>query len=144
MNNASTKTPFHLWIVGIIAVLWNAMGALDYTATHMRLDWYMSQFTAEQLDYFYSFPAWAVATWAIAVWGSLLASFMLLFRKALAVWLFGIAIIAMALTSVYNLVLTDGLELMGEGAIGFTAVIWAIAFFLFFYSRAMAKRGVLR
>jgi hypothetical protein len=144
MNNASTKTPFHLWIVGIIAVLWNAMGAFDYTATHMRLDWYMSQFTAEQLDYFYAFPAWVVAAWAIAVWGSLLASFMLLFRKSLAVWLFGIAVIAMVLTSVYNFILTNGLELMGEGAIGFSAVIWAIALFLFFYSRAMAKRGVLR
>ena len=33
---------------------------------------------------------------------------------------------------------------MGSGAAVFSAVIWAIALFLFFYARAMAKRGVLR
>jgi hypothetical protein len=33
--------------------------------------------------------------------------------------------------------------LMGEGGVMFTAVIWVIALFLFFYAQAMAKRRVL-
>jgi hypothetical protein len=33
---------------------------------------------------------------------------------------------------------------MGPEAAVFSAVIWVIALFLFFYARAMAKRGVLR
>lgn len=138
-----TKAPFHLWIVGVLAVLWNAIGAFDYTATQMQLDFYMSQFTQEQLDYFYGFPAWVDAAWAIAVWSSLLGSLLLLFRKALAAWLFGLAILAMVVTSVHNMVLTDGMEVMGEGAMTFTVVIWVIALFLYFYSAAMAKRRVL-
>jgi len=32
---------------------------------------------------------------------------------------------------------------MGPGALAFSAVIWVIALFLFFYARAMTKRGVL-
>jgi hypothetical protein len=32
---------------------------------------------------------------------------------------------------------------MGSGGVIFTAVIWVIALLLFFYSRAMTKRGVL-
>jgi hypothetical protein len=40
-------------------------------------------------------------------------------------------------------VLSDGLSMVGTGGAIFTAVIWAIAIFLFFYARAMAKRGVL-
>ena len=144
MNATTRKVPRHLWIVGIIAVLWNAMGAFDYAATQFRLDFYMSQFTPEQLEYFYGFPAWAVASWAIAVWSSLIASVGLLLRKAWAVGLFGLALAAMVITFVYNFVLSDGLSMMGTGGAIFTAVIWAIAIFLFFYARAMARRGVLR
>ena len=36
------------------------------------------------------------------------------------------------------------MALMGTGGAVFTAVIWLIAFSLFFYARAMARRGVLR
>ena len=74
MNESSVKTPWHLWVVGIVAFLWNSIGALDYTATQLRVEAYMSQFSPEQLEYFYGFPSWAVACWAIAVWGSLLGS----------------------------------------------------------------------
>jgi hypothetical protein len=133
-----------LWIVGVIALLWNAMGAFDYLATKMRLEFYMSQFTPEQLDYFYSFPAWVVAAWAVAVWGDLLGSIALLLRKAWAVWLFGAGVLGLAVSSVYNFVLSNGLEIMGSEAAMFTLVIWIIALFLFFYALSMAKRGVLR
>jgi hypothetical protein len=142
--NTTVKTPVHLWIVGILAVLWNAMGAFDYSATQLRLDFYMSQFTAEQLEYFYGIPAWADAAWAIAVWSSLLASFGLLFRQAWSVMLFGVAIIAMAGNSVYTMVLTDGMDLMGAGAAAFTAIIWAIAIGLFLYALIMKRRSILR
>lgn len=144
MSEPAIKAPGHLWVVGIVSVLWNAIGAFDYAATQFRVESYMSQFSEEQLAYFYGFPAWAVATWAIAVWSSLLGSLALLFRKAWAVELFGIAIAAMVITYVYNFLLSNGLSMMGAGGLIFTAVIWLIAFFLFFYARAMAKRGVLR
>jgi hypothetical protein len=144
MDQPTGKAPRHLWIAGILAVLWNAIGAFDYSATQLRLESYMSQFTPEQLEYFYGFPAWAVAAWAIAVWSSLLGSFALLLRKAWAAWLFALALAGMAVTTLYNFVLTDGAAMMGSGAAAFSAVIWAIALFLFFYARAMAGRGVLR
>lgn len=144
MNEAAVKVPRHLWIVGVLTLLWNAIGAFDYAATQLRVEAYMSQFTPQQLEYFYGFPAWAVASWAIAVWSSLLGSLGLLLRKEWAVWLFGLALAGMALTFVYNFLLSDGLSMMGTGGAIFTAVIWAIAIFLFLYSRAMAKRGVLR
>jgi hypothetical protein len=144
MNQATAKVPRHLWIVGVLTLLWNSIGAFDYAATQFRIEAYMSQFTPEQLEYFYGFPAWAVASWAIAVWSSLFGSLGLLLRKSWAAGLFGLALIAMAITFVYNFLLSDGLSMMGPGGAIFTAVIWAVAIFLFFYARAMAKRGVLR
>ena len=144
MAENPVKTPIHLWIVGIVSTLWNAMGAFDYYATQSRMESYMSQFTPEQLEYFYGFPAWMDAVWAIAVWGSLLGSLGLLMRKRWASWLFGAAILGLGASTVYNFVLSDGMAAMGtEGAV-FTVVIWVVALFLFFYSRAMAARGVLK
>lgn len=139
----TTRAPFHFWIVAILAVLWNSVGAFDYSATQFRVESYMAKFTPEQLEYFYGFPAWADAAWALGVWGSFLGSLALLLRKSWAVWLFGISILGLAGTTVYNYVLTDGQAAMGEGAMVFTAVIWVIVLFLFSYAKAMDKRGVL-
>ena len=124
-------------------MLWNAVGAFDYTATQYRFESYMSQFTPEQLEYFYGFPVWMDAAWAIAIWASLLGSIALLWRKAWAAWLFGVAILGLAVSSVYSFILSDGMAVMGSGAATFTAVIWVIALFLYFYARAMAERRVL-
>ena len=77
------KTPWHLWVVGLISLLWNAMGVLDYVMTMSKNEAYLSEFTQEQLDYFFSFPTWVVVSWTVAVWGSLLGSLLLLLRKRL-------------------------------------------------------------
>lgn len=143
MNADNEKTPVHFWVVGVLALLWDAMGAFDYAATQYRIESYMSQFTQAQLDYFYAFPAWADAAWALAVWSSLAGAVSLLLRRRWAVILFGAAIVGLAMTTVYNFILSDGLAVMGTGAAAFTVVIWAIALFLFFYARGMAQRGVL-
>ena len=95
MNELNTRAPRHLWIVGGLSLLWNAVGALDYSASQLRIEAYMSQFTPEQLEYFYGFPAWAVASWAIAVWRSLIASLGLLLRQGRAVGMFGLALAAL-------------------------------------------------
>ena len=144
MNETSSRVPRHLWFIGVLAVLWNAIGAFDYAATQLRIESYMSQFTPEQLEYFYGFPAWTVAAWAIAVWGSLLASIGLLLRKRWTVPLFGLVLIAMVLTAIQHFLLSDGMRIMGSVGAMFTVVIWIIAIALFLYARAMAARGVLR
>jgi hypothetical protein len=137
------RTPAHLWIVGVVSLLWNAMGAFDYLASQLKLESYMSQFSEEQLDYFYAFPAWAVSGWAFGVWGALAGSVFLLMRRRWAVWAFAISLAGMAVSSLYSLVLSDGIAVMGSGAVVFTAVIWAIAISLLVYAQAQAKRGVL-
>ena len=143
MTQTTTRTPIHLWIVGILAVLWNAGGAFDYTATQYRIESYMNQFSPEQLEYFYGFPVWMDAAWAIAIWASVLGSLSLLLRKAWAVWLFGLSILGLAVSTVYNFVLTDGMAVMGSAGATFTGAIWVIALFLYFYAKAMAARKVL-
>jgi hypothetical protein len=141
----SVHAPRHLWVIGILALIWNAMGAFDYVMTETRNEAYMAKFTAEQLDYFYSFPVWVVACWAIAVWGSVAASILLLLRKRLAESVFLVAFVAMVITTIYNYGISDGLEAMGEGAgnLVFSGLIFVVALLLWLYARAMRRRGVL-
>ena len=79
------KTPWHLWVIGVVTLLWNAGGAFDYLMTETRAQWYLDQFTPEQLDYFYGFPPWVVASWAVGVWFAVLGSVLLLVRSRHAV-----------------------------------------------------------
>ena len=137
-------TPWHLWVIGIVALLWSGMGALDYFMTQTRNEAYMSAFTPEQLDFFYGLPAWAVATWAIAVWGGVLGAILLLFRHRLAVSVFLVSFIAMVITAFQNYILSNAMEVMGDAfSLGFTAAIFVVALALYLYARTMHKRQVL-
>ena len=143
MTDTPARTPWHLWVVGIAALLWNCLGGFDYLMTQTQNESYMSNFTPEQLEYFYGFPAWVVSAWAIAVWGGLLGSILLLLRKKLAVPVFLTVFVAVLVTTFHNFVLTNGLEIMGTFAAVFTVVVIAIAVGLWQYSKRMRARGLL-
>ncbi len=139
------RTPWQLWVVGILALLWNAMGAIDYLMTETKNPSYMSQFTAEQLEYFYGMPAWVVSGWAIAVWGAVLGSILLLMRRALAYPVFIVSFVGLLVTMLHNLVLAPGpAEMRTPGAMAFTAAIVVVSILLIVFSGMQKKRGVLR
>lgn len=141
---AAVKTPWHLWVVGVVSLLWNAVGALDFVMTQTKNAAYMKNFTPEQLEYFYGFPGWVIATLALGVWGSVFGSLLLLLRRRVAVEFFLASVAGILLTAVHNFVLTDGMKIMGgAGAAVFSGVICLIGVLLLFYSRAMRRRGVL-
>jgi hypothetical protein len=143
-DSLSSKRPLHLWIVGILSLLWNAMGAFDYFMTQTKNEAHMAKFTPEQLEYFYSFPTWVEAAWATAVWVAVAGSILLLMRKKVTELLFLVALVAMVLTSIYNFGLSNGLEVMGDPfSLIFTAIIFVVSVALYLYARAMVKRGVL-
>jgi hypothetical protein len=140
----TVRTPLHLWVIGVLALSWNAIGAFDYAMTESKNAAYMSAFTPEQLAFFYGFPAWVIAAWAVAVWGGVLGSVLLLLRRRLAVWVFLASLVAMVVTTFHNYVLSNGLEIFTDaGSRVFTAVIFAVAVGLFVYARTMRARGAL-
>ncbi|MCP4899800.1 MAG: hypothetical protein GY906_22770, partial [bacterium] len=106
-------------------------------------EFYMSQFSEEQLAYFYGFPAWAISGWAFAVWSAVVGSVGLLLRKRWTVWAFAVSLVGMIVSSIYTLGVSNGIEIMGSGAAIFSAVIWVISIFLLVYAWIQAKSGVL-
>lgn len=143
-DTSNGRTPVHLWIVGILALLWNAAGAYAYLATQLENEAYMGSMTEQQAAYFQGLPAWVDSIWAIAVWGAVAASVGLLLRKRWAVWVFGVALAALVVNTLYSFLLAGAAEIMGTGNVIFSVIILVIAIALFIYARTQAQAGVLR
>lgn len=140
------KTPWHVWLIGILSLLWNAGGIVDYLMSQLAVESYLGQMTPEQRAYFDSFPTWAVVFWALGVWGAFAGSILLLLRSRYAAAAFGISLIGL-LANTGRLFATVGagvVDLLGRGALIFTAVLILVALALWLYARAMARRGALR
>ena len=143
MDTMTVKTPWHLWVVGALALLWNGYGGYDYVMTQTNNAAYLAQFTAEQRAYFDSYPMWMEAVWAVGVWGGVLGAVLLLLRMKWAFHAFLASLIAFAISVVYGQ-MSDGAALMGTTGMVFSAAIFLIGLGLTVYARAMTRKGVLR
>jgi hypothetical protein len=92
-----------------------------------------------------AFPMYAKIGWGLGVWGGLLGSILLLIRSRYAVWAFAVSMLGIALSIGYQLALAPPLQGATGGAYKVMPwVIIVIGIALLVYSRAMAKRDVLR
>ena len=97
----SARTPAHLWIVGILSLLWNCFGAYDYTMSHMRNMDYLGSMGMDAnrvLAYMDSMPIYAKFGWGLGVWAALLGSILLLMRSRYALYAFAASLVGMALS----------------------------------------------
>lgn len=148
-HDPARAAPWHLWAVGVISLLWNLIGATDYTLSQLRNPaWIeggaerMGITASEMIAYIDSFPAWMHAFWALGVWGAIIGSILLLMRKRLAVWSFAVSLLGLAATQFYR-ALTPQPEWV-QGDLVFNLILWSIATFLLIYAVSMRNKGVLR
>ena len=140
----AVKTPWHLWLVGAVGLLWNAGGMFSWYSI-MFGDPEAMQFTPEMMDFFNPYPWWALVTFTVGTWGAFFGCVALLFRSKLSTALFIIALLGLAGTTIYERVIATLPEaFQGAGQWIFAIVIWSTTIGLFLYARAMVSKGVLR
>lgn len=141
-----SRTPWHIWVVGVLGVLWNAFGCWDYTMTQLKGEEHLRAFgmTEAQIAAFEAMPAWSHAVWAIGVWGGLLGAILILLRRKLALPVFGVSFLGFLAGLAYQYGLSDTAKLLPEGSWMMSVVIGAACVFFIWYSWTMTKRGVLR
>lgn len=147
----AAKTPVHLWIVGVLALLWNGWGGYDYLMTRMRNTDYLAAMMPgvdpnEMLAYLDAYPIWAQFGWGLGVWAAVLGSILLLLRSRYAVWAFAASLVGMVLSFGYALFMAPpmpGQEQAGMMAY-FPLVIVVVGVALFYYAYRQQQRGVLR
>jgi hypothetical protein len=145
--NDTVRTPVHLWIVGVIGLLWNGYGCYDYFMTQTNNAEYLASMgmTEAQSAYYETMPTWLEGAWAVGVWGALLGSLLLLLRNRWAVTAFALSLLGLALATLYQFVLTSPPEGMYTTFVFVAqALVWAGAIFFLLYAMRMRKAGVLR
>lgn len=133
------RTPWHVWVVGGIALVWNAFGATDYVMTQLQHEEYMSAFSDEQREFFYTMPAWAVAGWAVAIWSSVIGSVLILARNRFAAPAFLAALAGMAVSFGHDLTSGSMHLLGGAGYLVMMTLVAGTGAGLYFYARWMNR-----
>jgi len=141
-----TKTPWHLWVVGVVSLLWNAFGGFDFVMSTTRGEsyWRESGMTQPMIDYYNAMPAWMYGPWILGVWGAVIGSILLLVRKNLAVPVFAASLLGAVISLLYGLF--NPMPPLPPAMAVMTYMPWGIvviAALLLWYAWAMKKRGVL-
>ena len=141
----TVKTPWHIWVVGVVAILWNGFGCLDFTLTYAQGDAYLASMgmTEAQMAYFDAMPWWTHVAWAVGVWGGAIGGLLVLLRRRLALPVFIASFVGWLAGIIYAGLLSNGFEAMGAHW-PMQIVIGAACVFFVWYAWAMRMRGILR
>ena len=141
-----TKTPWHLWLVGVLSLAWNGFGAYDFimSTTQGEAYWRASGMTQPMIDYYNAMPEWMYVPWVLGVWGAVAGSVLLLLRMKWAVHAFTLSLIGAAGSLIYGLMnpMPDLPPAMAAMAY-MPWVILVICALLLWYAWSMRKKGVL-
>ncbi|PHY14147.1 hypothetical protein CSW58_01085 [Caulobacter sp. B11] len=146
MTGSTVKAPWHLWLVGVFAVLFNAIGVFDFVMSMAQGPKYLASagMTPEQIAHYQTMPAWMTMVWAVGVFGAFAASILLLLRRSLAFPVFALSLAAFLVSLLYTYVLTNGGAVMGRQMAMTIAMIAVLLVLFSAYARWMSARDVLR
>lgn len=139
-----TKPTRGFWIVAIVALIWNLIGVMTYLMSVTMTPEMLAEMPEAERALYSDIPAWVTSAYAIAVFGGVLGCLALLLRRAWAVPLFVISLIAVIVQMGYGLVVTDVIDVRGAGALIMPIVILVIAGYLVWFSTLAKKQGWLR
>ena len=141
------RTPVHLWIVGGLALIWNAFGGYDYLMSRMHNADYVKSMMpdadpAVMFAYMDAMPGYASIGWGLGIWAGLAGAILLLLRSRFAVHAFIASLVGMALSFSYQLFVTPP---PGEANnVLIVAAIVVIGVLLLWYALRQRASGVLR
>jgi hypothetical protein len=136
----TTNRPWHLWVVAVLTLLWNGLGAVTIALAQAGR---LSGLSADEAAYYAAQPLWLMISTNIATFAPLAAAVVLLVRSRLAVWLFGVSLALVLVNNVYDLTAGTSRMLANQGALIVTIIIAVIAVLQLVYANAMKKRSVL-
>ena len=140
------RTPWHIWVIGGLALLWNAGGAYDYLMTQLNNESYLGTLNAAQRAFLNARPVWFDAVWAIGVWFSIAGAVLILLRSRFAAPAFLISLAGLVASAVWSFGIArpSSVEINGMFSVWFSLLICASLIGFWAYAKAMTARGILR
>ena len=141
-NDGKVKVPVWYWIVSVVALLWNLMGAMAYLSQAYMSDEVKAALPAERVELMENMPAWATAAFAFAVWGGVLGCLGLLLRKKWAKPVLVVSLIGILIQMGYSFFMTNAVEVYGtvEGVI-MPIILIVIGIGLVLFSKSALNKG---
>ncbi len=144
LEPAALKTapgmPWHLPLVGGLALIWSALSLIDFLATLTRFTPYTNLLPEPLRNALFNLPAGAYLLWGAAVAASLAGAVLLFRRQASAVRMLAAAatatIISMAVTH-------TSFSTHDVSNPVFSAFVIVVSLLLLYYAMVQAKRGAL-
>jgi hypothetical protein len=149
-TTTTARTPAHLWIVGILSLLWNCFGCYDYLMTRMHNMAYIAKSMPGvdpnvALAWVEGMPIYSQIGWGLGVWGGLLGAVLLLARSRYAVWAFAASMLGIVMSIGYQLVAAPALP--GADTTIYKVMPYVIivaGLFQLWYSWSLEQKGALR
>ncbi|CAL2101015.1 conserved membrane protein of unknown function [Tenacibaculum sp. 190130A14a] len=143
MSSESNKPTTLFWVIGIFALIWNAMGVMAYIGQAYMTNEMLAALPEAERALYENVPAWVTAAFAIAVFGGTLGCIVLLLKKKLAKSLFLVSLIAIIAQMSYNLFMSKATEVYGPGGMVMPIMVIIIGVFLLLYSKKCIEKGWL-
>jgi len=140
-ENSTNKSPIWFWIVSVVALIWNGLGVMAYLGQAYMSDDALAALPEAEQALYADVPAWATAAFAIAVWGGLLGCLALLLRKKWAKPVLLLSLIGIVVQMIYNLFLSEAMDVYGPGGAIMPIMVIVIGIFLVWFSKKSASEG---
>jgi len=141
MENAKSKPNIWFWVIGVVGLIWNGLGSMNYIMHTTGSEALKESYTPEQLAFVEASPAWVTGAFALAVWGGLLGCLLLLLRKKWAVPVLLVSLIGIVGQAVYNFFLSNASEVFGSDMFVMPVLVILIGLGLYLYSRSTVRKG---
>ena len=135
--------PRSFLIISVAALIWNLLGAMSYIMEVTRSPEALAQMPEAERLLIETLPSWVTGAFAIAVFAGLLGCVALLLKKAWAVPLFLVSLVAVLLQMGYWLFMTSAMDVYGPEAVFMPLLVTVIGIFLVWYSRDAKAKGWL-
>jgi len=140
MNEYPVRLHWSFWLVGIVTLIWNLLGALNFLA-QMDPDMVASYRESERAIIL-GRPLWASAGFALAVFAGSLGNILLLLRKSLAIYLFIASLLGVLVTMAHTL--SRGIQFAAGEIVGIIVLPVVVAAFLVWYARYSFQKSWIK
>ena len=140
----NNKPPTLFWVIATILFLWNFTGLmLYYGHVTMTPEMLAETFSEAERAFMEQTPVWATAAYATAVTAGVIGALLMLLRKAWALPLFIVSLVAVLIQNFEAFVLSDVTAVWGTSAFTLPAIVILICVFEIWSSRSATTQGWL-
>ena len=141
---ASKSTPIWFWAASGIALLWNLMGLLAFTAQMMMTEESLASLPQAQQDVYNSIPTLVYVFFGIAVIAGVAGSTLLLIRNKLAIPALVVSLVGVLVQYGHMFFMTETVSVMGAAAMILPVLVVIVSIALVPFATTCNKKGILR